>query len=209
MSDDDLDPRLAAALADLDPAPRELVDRQINAALAEIRSPITVRTSARWLGVAAAFVALFAGVSAYRSTTPHRDTGVSAAGHTNTTVPAKTGADTSGVAEPDAVEGGCASSVEGSEHVGDYEFGDGRRAINLADGSMEIVDLATCEPIRTIELPALPRSRTTCIPSLLAGVQMVGPYVSAQTSVVVLATDTELTIIGGPQCGVVTRVPQP
>lgn len=209
MSDDDLDPQVAAALAHLEPAPRELMDRHINTALAEMRRPITLRASARWLGVAAAFVALIAGVAAYRTSTPPGDTGVAAAGHTATTMPTKTGADTSGVAEPPETVSDCPSSLEGSRQIGEYQFGDGQRGVNLTDTAMEIVDLADCASLEMVELPSLPRSRTTCIPSLLAGVQMVGPYVSAGSSVVVLATDTELTVIGGPQCGVIARVPQP
>lgn len=210
MSEDDLDPRLVSMLGDLPPAPDGVREMHISLALAQIGRPATVNGQrTRILGVAAAVILLLTGVMALRSTGPRRDSGVSAAEHMNTTMPVKSGADSSTTIAnlPSRIE--CASSLQGSQQVGEYVLDESRRVVNLTDSSIEIVDLATCDPVAVVSLPALPRSQTVCIPSLVEGTQFVGTYATGTTNVVVLATDSDLSLLGGPSCQVVARIPQP
>lgn len=206
---DELDPRVAAALRDVRSASTEVRELHLTTALAQVRRPITVRSSARWLGVAAALVALLSGISAYTSSTSRPDSGVSAAEHSSSTMPAKSSVDSTTASGQPEAQMNCSSSLTGSVRVGDYVFGGGRRAVNLTDESMEIVDLSNCESILTFALPPLPRDQTVCIPSLRPDTQLVGPYASARSSVSVLATDSQVTIIGGPRCEEIARVDQP
>lgn len=209
MNDDDLDSRVAAVLRDLPPVDDVLKNQHIATALAQVNPSTTLRAPARWLGAAAAVVALIAGVSVYRSSLPLGNDGVSATEGINTTMPAKTGGPSSESTVDQSSQVECPSELEGSKEVGDYEFASGRRKVNLTDNAIEIVDLTTCRSFLPIAIPSLPRDQTVCIPSLIAGTQLVGPYVTTMVNVIVLASESDVTIIGGPQCAVVARVPQP
>lgn len=205
---DDLDPRLAAALRDVAPADDDVRDLHITAALAEFQAR-SVRPITRYFGVAAAMILLLGGVAVFRAGQNTRNSGVAAAENLVTSVPAKSGIDSSTATDNAALPVACTSTIENSQVVGEYGPGTARLAVNLNSESMEVFNPRTCASVTVFELPTLPRSRTVCIPSLIPGTELVGTYASGTTNVIVLATETELTVLGGPQCDVLARFPRP
>lgn len=205
---DDLDPRLIAALRDLAPADDDIRDLHISTALAELRVSGR-RPLMRSVSVAAALILLLGGVAAFRPGQSPRDSGVSAAEHTPISLPSKTGTDVPVTNVDPGTTSECRSTLDGSLQVGEYGPGHARFRVDLNSESMEVLDPRTCVSIAIFDLPVLPRSQSVCIPSLTSGTELVGSYSTATTNVIVLATETELTILGGPRCEVIARFPQP
>jgi hypothetical protein len=94
VSDDEqLDPRIVAALRDLPAASNEIRDAHIAEALSHISPSVSQRSAQRsprrWLAVAAALAVLVGGNALYASLSPSTDSTVSPRNSTVTTVPIK------------------------------------------------------------------------------------------------------------------------
>lgn len=205
---DEFDQHLVSSLRDVTPADDDIRELHISIALAEIRRP-AARPLTRVLGVAAAMVLIVGGVATFRAGRAPGGIGVSAAEHLDTTVPAKSGADTSMTTDEPRQQVACSSSLVNSRMVGEYGVGTDRRRVDLNSDSIEVLDTRTCASLAVFELPTLPRSQTVCIPSLVPGTELVGSYETTAIRVIVLATEKELTVLGGPECEVIARFPRP
>jgi len=195
MNDDDLDPEVVAALRDIAPAPDALRNKHIAAALAEI-SPVGARSRVKWLGAAAAIVVLLvAGNALYASLSPSTDSNVTPQTVTVTTVPVKGSA--------------CGASLTGYTIVGTYSSEGSVHEVWSSKQGLVVVDQTSCTQLGTFTNPDVVMSEKTCMWSLSAeNQQAVGAYSVAGTTLMLVATPTELQIHDG-SCAVIASYPLP
>ena len=200
MSDDEqLDPRIVAALRDLPAASNEIRDAHIAEALSHISPSVSQRSAQRsprrWLAVAAALAVLVGGNALYASLSPSTDSTVSPRNSTVTTVPTKGSV--------------CDASLAGYTIVGTYSFAGSVREVWTSKQNLVVVDQTSCAELGTITHPAIVASSNGCAGFTLgAGNQAVGTYSVAGTELTLVATPTELQIHGG-SCEVIASYPLP
>ena len=201
MSDDEqLDPRIVAALRDLPAASNEIRDAHITEALSHISpsvsQPSAQRSPRRWLAVAAALAVLVGGNALYASLSPSTDSTVSPRNSTVTTVPTKGSV--------------CDASLAGYTIVGTYSFAGSVREVWTSKQNLVVVDQTSCAELGIITHPAIVASSNGCAEvGLEAGNQAVGTYSVAGTELTLVATPTELQIHGGSSCEVIASYPLP
>lgn len=200
MSDDEqLDPRIVAALRDLPAASNEIRDAHIAEALSHISPSVSQRSAQRsprrWLAVAAALAVLVGGNALYASLSPSTDSTVSPRNSTVTTVPIKGSV--------------CGEDQAGYTIVGTYSFAGSVREVWTSKQNLVVVDQTSCAELGIITHPAIVASSNGCAGvSLEAGNQAVGTYSVAGTELTLVATPTELQIHGG-SCEVIASYPLP
>lgn len=144
MNDDELDPKVLAALRNVAPASDALRDQHIAAALAE-SSPVSSRSRVRWLSAAAAVIVLIVGGNAlYAALSPSNDTPTVAAAPNDsvTTVPVKGSA--------------CGTDLTGYTIVGTYSSAGAVREVWTSSQNLVVVDPSSCAVIASYPLPAQP-----------------------------------------------------
>ena len=200
MSDDEqLDPRIVAALRDLPAASNEIRDAHIAEALSHISPSVSQRSAQRsprrWLAVAAALAVLVGGNALYASLSPSTDSTVSPRNSAVTTVPTKGSV--------------CDAGLAGYTIVGTYSSAGSVREVWTSKQNLVVVDQTSCAQLGTITHPAIVASNNGCAGfSLGAGNQAVGTYSVAGTELTLVATPTELQIHGG-SCEVIASYPLP
>ena len=200
MSDDEqLDPRIVAALRDLPAASNEIRDAHIAEALSHISPSVSQRSAQRsprrWLAVAAALAVLVGGNALYASLSPSTDSTVSPRNDAVTTVPTKGSV--------------CDAGLAGYTIVGTYSFAGSVREVWTSKQNLVVVDQTSCAELGTITHPAIVTSSNGCAEvGLEAGNQAVGTYSVAGTELTLVATPTELQIHGG-SCEVIASYPLP
>jgi hypothetical protein len=201
VSDDEqLDPRIVAALRDLPAASNEIRDAHIAEALSHISPSVSQRSAQRsprrWLAVAAALAVLVGGNALYASLSPSTDSTVSPRNSAVTTVPTKGSV--------------CDAGLAGYTIVGTYSSAGSVREVWTSKQNLVVVDQTSCAQLGTITHPAIVASNNGCAGfSLGAGNQAVGTYSVAGTELTLVATPTELQIHGGSSCEVITSYPLP
>jgi len=201
VSDDEqLDPRIVAALRDLPAASNQIRDAHIAEALSHISPSVSQRSAQRsprrWLAVAAALAVLVGGNALYASLSPSTDSTVSPRNSAVTTVPAKGSV--------------CDASLAGYTIVGTYSSVGSVREVWTSKQNLVVVDQTSCAQLGTITHPAIVASNNGCAGfSLGAGNQAVGTYSVAGTELTLVATPTELQIHGGSSCEVIASYPLP
>ena len=197
MSDDEqLDPRIVAALRDLPAASNEIRDAHIAEALSHISPSVAQRSPRRWLAVAAALAVLVGGNALYASLSPSTDSTVSPRNSAVTTVPTKGSV--------------CDAGLAGYTIVGTYSSVGSVREVWTSKQNLVVVDQTSCAQLGTITHPAIVASNNGCAGfSLGAGNQAVGTYSVAGTELTLVATPTELQIHGGSSCEVIASYPLP
>ena len=145
MNDDELDPKVLAALRNIAPASDSLRNQHIAAALAE-SSPPSSRSRITWLSAAAAIIVLIVGGNAlYAVLSPSSDTPtVAAAPHNSvtTSIPVKGSA--------------CVASLTGFTIVGTYSSAGSMREVWTSSQNLVVVDPTSCAVIASYPLPAQP-----------------------------------------------------
>jgi len=201
VSDDEqLDPRIVAALRDLPAASNEIRDAHIAEALSHISPSVSQRSAQRsprrWLAVAAALAVLVGGNALYASLSPSTDSTVSPRNSAVTTVPTKGSV--------------CDAGLAGYTIVGTYSSVGSVREVWTSKQNLVVVDQTSCAQLGTITHPAIVASNNGCAGfSLGAGNQAVGTYSVAGTELTLVATPTELQIHGGSSCEVIASYPLP
>mgnify|MGYP000327117440 CR=1 FL=1 len=197
MSDDEqLDPRIVAALRDLPAASNEIRDAHIAEALAYVSPSVARRSPRRWLAVAAALAVLVGGNALYASLSPSTDSTVSPRNSAVTTVPTKGSV--------------CDAGLAGYTIVGTYSSAGSVREVWTSKQNLVVVDQTSCAQLGTVTHPAIVASNNGCAGfSLGAGNQAVGTYSVAGTELTLVATPTELQIHGGSSCEVIASYPLP
>jgi len=201
VSDDEqLDPRIVAALRDLPAASNEIRDAHIAEALSHISPSVSQRSAQRsprrWLAVAAALAVLVGGNALYASLSPSTDSTVSPRNSAVTTVPTKGSV--------------CDAGLAGYTIVGTYSSAGSVREVWTSKQNLVVVDQTSCAQLGTITHPAIVASNNGCAGfSLGAGNQAVGTYSVAGTELTLVATPTELQIHGGSSCEVIASYPLP
>ena len=201
MSDDEqLDPRIVAALRDLPAASNEIRDAHIAEALSHISPSVSQRSAQRsprrWLAVAAALAVLVGGNALYASLSPSTDSTVSPRNSAVTTVPTKGSV--------------CDAGLAGYTIVGTYSSVGSVREVWTSKQNLVVVDQTSCAQLGTVTHPAIVASNNGCAGfSLGAGNQAVGTYSVAGTELTLVATPTELQIHGGSSCEVIASYPLP
>ena len=197
MSDDEqLDPRIVAALRDLPAASNEIRDAHIAEALAYVSPSVSRRSPRRWLAVAAALVVLVGGNALYASLSPSTVSNVSPRNDAVTTVPIKGSV--------------CGKDLAGYTIVGTYSFVGFVREVWTSKQNLVVVDQTSCTQLGIITHPAIVASNNGCAGfSLGAGNQAVGTYSVAGTELTLVATPTELQIHGGSSCEFIASYPLP
>ena len=201
MSDDEqLDPRIVAALRDLPAASNQIRDAHIAEALSHISPSVSQRSAQRsprrWLAVAAALAVLVGGNALYASLSPSTDSTVSPRNSAVTTVPTKGSV--------------CDAGLAGYTIVGTYSFAGSVREVWTSKQNLVVVDQTSCAEVGTITHPAIVASSNGCAGFALgAGNQAVGTYSVAGTELTLVATPTELQIHGGSSCEVIASYPLP
>ena len=196
MSDDEqLDPRIVAALRDLPAASNEIRDAHIAEALAYVSPSVARRSPRRWLAVAAALAVLVGGNALYASLSPSTDSTVSPRNDAVTTVPIKGSV--------------CDAGLAGYTIVGTYSSAGSVREVWTSKQNLVVVDQTSCTQLGIITHPAIVASGNGCAGFALgAGNQAVGTYSVAGTELTLVATPTELQIHGG-SCEVIASYPLP
>ena len=201
MSDDEqLDPRIVAALRDLPAASNQIRDAHIAEALSHISpsvsQPSAQRSPRRWLAVAAALAVLVGGNALYASLSPSTGSTVSPRNDAVTTVPTKGSV--------------CDAGLAGYTIVGTYSFAGSVREVWTSKQNLVVVDQTSCAELGIITHPAIVASSNGCAEvGLEAGNQAVGTYSVAGTELTLVATPTELQIHGGSSCEVIASYPLP
>ena len=196
MSDDEqLDPRIVAALRDFPAASNEIRDAHIAEALAYVSPSIARRSPRRWLAVAAALAVFAGGNALYASLSPSTVSNVSPRNDAVTTVPIKGSV--------------CGEDLAGYTIVGTYSFAGSVREVWTSKQNLVVVDQTSCTQLGIITHPAIVASGNGCAGfDLEAGNQAVGTYSVAGTELTLVATPTELQIHGG-SCEVKASYPLP
>jgi hypothetical protein len=195
MNDDDLDPEVLAALREFAPASDALRNQHIAAALAEV-SPAGARSRIKWLSAAAAIVVLLIGGNAlYASLSPTPDSNVTPRNSgVTSTVPVKGSA--------------CGASLTGYTLVGTYSSAGSVQEVWSSKQDLVVIDQTSCAQLGTFTHPDV-ASDKICMWSLSAENQaVVGAYSVAGTTLMLVATPTELQIRDG-SCAVIASYPLP
>jgi len=195
MNDDDLDPEIVAALRDIAPASDALRNQHITAALGEI-STTSSHSRIKWLGAAAAVIVLLVGGNAlYASLSPSTDSNVTPRnGVVTTTVPVKGSV--------------CGADLADYTFVGAYSSAGTVREVWSSKQGLVVVDQTSCAQLGTFTHPDV-ASDKICMWSLSAENQaVVGAYSVAGTTLMLVATPTELQIRDG-SCAVIASYPLP
>ena len=197
MNDDELDPKVLAALRDVAPASDALRDQHIAAALAE-SSPVSSRSRVRWLGAVAAVIVLIVGGNAlFAALSPSSDTPTVAAAPNNsvTTVPVKGSA--------------CGADLTGYTIVGTYSSAGSVREVWSSARDLVVVDQSSCAQLDTFTHPAATANEKACDGFFTTtDTQWVGAYSVAGTRLTLIATTNELQIRDG-SCAVIASYPLP
>ena len=197
MNDDELDPKVLAALRDVAPASDALRDQHIAAALAE-SSPVSSRSRVRWLGAVAAVIVLIVGGNAlFAALSPSSDTPTVAAAPNNsvTTVPVKGSA--------------CGAGLTDYTIVGTYSSAGSVREVWSSARDLVVVDQSSCAQLDTFTHPAATANERACDGFFTTtDTQWVGAYSVAGTTLTLIATTNELQIRDG-SCAVIASYPLP
>lgn len=196
MSDNEqLDPRIVAALRDLPAASHEVRDAHIAEALAHVSPAISRQFPRRWLAVAAALVVLVGSSALYSSLSPSTDSTVSPRNGAVTTVPIKGSV--------------CGADLADYTIVGTYSSVGSVREVWTSKPNLVVVDQTSCTQLSIITHPAIVASGNGCAGfDVEAGNQPVGTYSVSGTKLTLVATPTELQIHGG-SCEVIASHPLP
>ena len=196
MSDNEqLDPRIVAALRDLPAASNEVRDAHIAEALAHVSPSISRQSPRRWLAVAAALIVLVGGNALYASLSPSTDSTVSPRNGAVTSVPIKGSV--------------CGEDLPGYTIVGTYSSVGSVQEVWTSTQNLVVVDQTSCTQLGIITHPAIVASSNGCDGfDLEAGNQAVGTYSVAGTELTLVATPTELQIHCG-SCEVKASYPLP
>ena len=197
MNDDELDPKVLAALRDVAPAFDSLRDQHIAAALAE-SSPVSSRSRVKWLSAAAAIIVLLVGGNAlYAALSPSSDTPTVAAAPNNsvTTVPVKGSA--------------CGAELADYTFVGTYSTAGSVREVWSSTQNLVVVDPTSCAVLGTFTHSVTAANEKTCDGFFsTTDTQWVGAYSVAGTRLTLIATTNELQIRDG-SCAVIASYPLP
>ena len=195
MNDDDLDPEIVAALRDIAPASDALRDQHIASALAEI-SPVEARSRFTGLSAAAAVVVLLVGATAIvRLGTTSTDSNVTPRNSKITSVPVKGSA--------------CGAELADYTFVGTYSSADSVREVWSSKQDLTVVHQTSCTQLDTFTHPAATANEKTCDGFFsTTDTQWVGAYSVAGTTLMLVATPTELQIRDG-SCAVIASYPLP
>ncbi len=196
MSDNEqLDPRIVAALRDLPAPSNEIRDAHIAEALAHVSPSISRQSPRRWLAVAAALVVLVGGSALYSSLSPSTDSTVSPRNDAVSTVPPKGSV--------------CGADLVDYTIVGTYSFVGSVREVWTSKQNLVVVEQTSCTQLSIITHPAIVASSNGCAGfDVEAGNQLVGTYSVSGTKLTLVATPTELQIHGG-SCEVIASYPLP
>ena len=196
MNDDELDPEVLAALRNVAPASDAVRDQHIAAALAD-SAPASSRSRVKWLGAAAAVIVLLVGGNAlYAALSPAGETPTVAAAPNNsvTTVPVKGSL--------------CGADLTDYTIVGTYSSAGSVREVWSSKQDLVVIDQTSCAQLGTFTHPDV-ASDKICMWSLSAENQaVVGAYSVAGTTLMLVATPTELQIRDG-SCAVIASYPLP
>lgn len=198
MIDDELDPHIGAALRDVAPAPDSVRDQHIATALGELAVPAK-RPRSVWLGAAAAIVVLLVGGNAlYAALSPSR------------TSPAEIAMPESTASKVSPVKGSaCGADLNEYTIVGTYTASASVQEVWSSAQDLIVVNQASCALLGTFTHPAIFTSANGCVGFALgAGNQAVGTYSVAGAELMLVATPTELQILGG-SCEVIASYPLP
>jgi len=197
MNDDELDPKVLAALRNVAPASDSLRDQHIAAALAE-SSPVSSRSRIKWLSAAAAIIVLLVGGNAlYAALSPSSDTPTVAAAPNNsvTTVPVKGSA--------------CGAELADYTFVGTYSTAGSVREVWSSTQNLVVVDPTSCAVLGTFTHSVTAANEKTCDGFFsTTDTQWVGAYSVAGTRLTLIATTNELQIRDG-SCAVIASYPLP
>ncbi len=196
MSDNEqLDPRIVAALRDLPAASNEVRDAHIAEALAHVSPSISRQSPRRWLAVAAALIVLVGSSALYSSLSPSTDSTVRPRNGAVTTVPIKGSV--------------CGADLADYTIVGTYSSVGSVREVWTSKPNLVVVDQTSCTQLSIITHPAIVASGNGCAGfDVEAGNQPVGTYSVSGTKLTLVATPTELQIHGG-SCEVIASHPLP
>ena len=197
MSDDEqLDPRIVAALRDLSPASNEIRDAHIAEALSHISPSVSQRSPRRWLAVAAA-LAVFAGGAAIGRGT--RTSGTEVAASPGSSNPIKN-------VTPDSQ---CRTSAD-SGKVGQYFLGNEQREVWASNGLLFVYVSSTCKELATFTIADAPTSELVCLPSIAnATDSIIGGYTMDNAYRILVNTPTDILEFSGRSCSQLTKYPQP
>ena len=197
MNDDELDPKVLAALRDVAPASDAVRNQHIAVAIGEI-STTSSRSRVKWLSAAAAVIVLIVGGNAlYAALSPSSDTPTVAAAANNsvTTVPVKGSA--------------CGASLTDYTIVGTYSSAGSVREVWTSSQNLVVVDPSSCAVLGTFTHPVAAANEKTCDGFFsTTDTQWVGAYSVAGTTLTLIATTNELQIRDG-SCAVIASYPLP
>ena len=197
MSDDEqLDPRIVAALRDLPAASNEIRDAHIAEALAYVSPSVARRSPRRWLAVAAALAVFAGGVAVGRGTRSSGTEVVESPGGSN---PIKN-------VTPDSKCRGYADSGK----VGQYFLGNELREVWASNGDLFVYVSGTCKELATFTIADAPSSEFVCLPSIAnATDSIIGGYTMGNAYRVLVNTPTDILEFSGRSCSQLTKYPQP
>lgn len=197
MNDDEqLDPRIVAALRDLPAASNEIRDAHIAEALAYVSPSVTRRSPRRWLAVAAA-LAVFAGGAAIGRGTRTSGTEVTASPGSSNPIKNVT---------PDLL---CRTYAD-SGMVGQYFLGNEQREVWASNGELFVYVSSTCKELATFTIADAPSSEFVCLPSIAnATDSIIGGYTMGNAYRVLVNTPTDILEFSGRSCSQLTKYPQP
>lgn len=197
MSDDEqLDPRIVAALRDLPAASNEIRDAHIAEALAYVSPSVARRSPRRWLAVAAA-LAVFAGGAAVGRGTRSSGTEVTASPGSSNPIKNVT---------PDLL---CRTYAD-SGMVGQYFLGNEQREVWASNGELFVYVSSTCKELATFTIADAPSSEFVCLPSIAnATDSIIGGYTMGNAYRVLVNTPTDILEFSGRSCSQLTKYPQP
>ena len=195
MNDDELDPKVLAALRNVAPATDSLRDKHIAAALAEI-SAAGARSRTKWLSAAAAVLVLLVGGNAlYASLSPSTDSNVTPRNGGVTTMPVKGST--------------CGASLADYTIVGTYSSAGSVREVWSSAQNLVVVDQSSCAALGTFTHPVTAANERACDGFFTTtDTQWVGAYSVAGTTLTLIATTNELQIRDG-SCAVIASYPLP
>lgn len=198
MSDNEqLDPRIVAALRDLPAASNEVRDAHIAEALAHVSPSISRQSPRRWLAVAAALAVFAGGAAIGRST---KTSGTEVAASPGSTNPIKNVA-------PDSA---CRTSAD-SKKVGQYfPTDDNEREVWASNGNLFVYESDTCKELATLTIADAPASEVVCLPSLANATEsIIGGYTMGDAYRVLVNTPEHILEFSGRSCSQLTKYPQP
>lgn len=197
MSDDEqLDPRIVAALRDLPAASNEIRDAHIAEALAYVSPSVARRSPRRWLAVAAALAVFAGGVAVGRGT---RSSGTEVTASPGSSNPIKN-------VTPDLL---CRTYAD-SGMVGQYFLGNEQREVWASNGELFVYVSSTCKELATFTIADAPSSEFVCLPSIAnATDSIIGGYTMGNAYRVLVNTPTDILEFSGRSCSQLTKYPQP